>query len=127
MLRAASSARQDLGHPVQDLSTRRNAFVMLAEHAQDKAVAYLFSQVGGQRRCLGWLLAPDCVPQQMLGLGGCALLFWAWAWPDPDSNSDWAAPLRLPHVQVDRVADWGDILQIAVLDLIRKVGGWSRI
>ena len=50
----------------QDLSTRRNAFVMLAEHAQDKAVAYLFQQI-------------------------------------------------------DRVADWGDILQIAVLDLIRKV------
>ncbi|KAL4450070.1 hypothetical protein ABPG77_010739 [Micractinium sp. CCAP 211/92] len=50
----------------QDLSTRRNAFHMLAEHAQDKAVAYLFQQI-------------------------------------------------------DRVADWGDILQIAVLDLIRKV------
>jgi hypothetical protein len=52
---------------LQDLSTRRNAFVMLADHAQDKAVAYLFQQI-------------------------------------------------------DRVADWGDILQIAVLDLIRKVG-----
>lgn len=52
---------------LQDLSTRRNAFVMLAEHAQDKAVSYLFQQI-------------------------------------------------------DRVADWGDILQIAVLDLIRKVG-----
>lgn len=52
---------------LQDLSTRRNAFHMLAEHAQDKAVAYLFQQI-------------------------------------------------------DRVADWGDILQIAVLDLIRKVG-----
>lgn len=52
----------------QDLSTRRNAFHMLAEHAQDKAVAYLFQQI-------------------------------------------------------DRVADWGDILQIAVLDLIRKVRG----
>lgn len=26
-----------------------------------------------------------------------------------------------PASQVDRVADWGDILQIAVLDLIRKV------
>jgi hypothetical protein len=51
---------------VQDLSTRRNAFVMLADHAQDKAVSYLFQQI-------------------------------------------------------DRVADWGDILQIAVLDLIRKV------
>jgi len=25
--------------------------------------------------------------------------------------------------QIDRVADWGDILQMAVLDLIRKVGG----
>lgn len=50
----------------QDLSTRRNAFVMLADHAQDKAVSYLFQQI-------------------------------------------------------DRVADWGDILQIAVLDLIRKV------
>ena len=56
--------------PLQDLSTRRNAFHMLAEHAQDKAVTYLFQQI-------------------------------------------------------DRVADWGDILQIAVLDLIRKVGlGW---
>ena len=56
----------------QDLSTRRNAFHMLAEHAQEKAVTYMFSQM-------------------------------------------------------DRVADWGDILQIAVLDLIRKVGwraGW---
>lgn len=51
----------------QDLSTRRNAFHMLAEHTPDKAVGYLFSQM-------------------------------------------------------DRVADWGDILQIAVLDLIRKVG-----
>lgn len=53
---------------LQDLSTRRNAFVMLADHAQQKAVGYLFQQI-------------------------------------------------------DRVADWGDILQIAVLDLIRKVGG----
>ena len=50
---------------------------MLAEHSQEKAVGYLFSQI-------------------------------------------------------DRVADWGDILQIAVLDLIRKVrqggihrGGWG--
>ncbi|EFN54954.1 hypothetical protein CHLNCDRAFT_56190 [Chlorella variabilis] len=50
----------------QDLSTRRNAFHMLAEHATDKAVTYMFQQI-------------------------------------------------------DRVADWGDILQIAVLDLIRKV------
>ena len=55
---------------LQDLSTRRNAFHMLAEHAQDKAVAYMFSQI-------------------------------------------------------DRVADWGDILQIAVLDLIRKVRAMS--
>eukprot|EP00887_Chlorella_sp_A99_P002075 scaffold21.g2075.t1 len=50
----------------QDLATRRNAFQMLANHAQDKAVAYLMSQI-------------------------------------------------------ERVADWGDILQMAVLDLIRKV------
>lgn len=59
-------------HPApQDLSTRRNAFHMLAEHATDKAVTYMFQQI-------------------------------------------------------DRVADWGDILQIAVLDLIRKVGaGWK--
>lgn len=35
-------------HALQDLSTRRNAFVMLADHAQDKAVSYLFSQVGVQ-------------------------------------------------------------------------------
>lgn len=50
----------------QDLSTRRNAFHMLSQHATDKAVAYLMSQI-------------------------------------------------------DRVADWGDILQMAVLELIRKV------
>jgi hypothetical protein len=28
--------------------------------------------------------------------------------------------------QIDRVADWGDILQMAVLDLIRKVGSFVR-
>lgn len=50
----------------QDLSTRRNAFQMLCNHAQDRAVAYLFQNV-------------------------------------------------------DRVADWGDVLQLATLDLIRKV------
>ena len=55
----------------QDLSTRRNAFLMLAEHAQDRAVAYLFQQI-------------------------------------------------------DRVADWGDILQVAVLDLIRKARAGVR-
>ena len=50
----------------QDLSTRRNAFQMLCNHAQSKAVSYLLSQV-------------------------------------------------------DNVAHWGDILQMAVLELIRKV------
>lgn len=50
----------------QDLSTRRNAFQMLCNHAQDRAVSYLFNNV-------------------------------------------------------ERLADWGDILQMAVLDLIRKV------
>lgn len=50
----------------QDLSTRRNAFQMLCNHAQDRAVAYLFDNV-------------------------------------------------------DRIVDWGDILQMAILDLIRKV------
>ena len=50
----------------QDLSTKRNAFLMLCNHAQDRAVHYLLSQV-------------------------------------------------------DNVAHWGDILQIAVLELIRKV------
>lgn len=51
----------------QDLSTKRNAFQMLCNHAQDHAVHYLLSQI-------------------------------------------------------DNVAHWGDILQMAVLDLIRKVG-----
>ena len=37
-------------------------------------------------------------------------------------NAD-ACQLPLCGLQVDRVADWGDILQIAVLDLIRKVDG----
>ena len=50
----------------QDLSTKRNAFLMLCNHAQDRAVHYLLSQV-------------------------------------------------------DNVAHWGDILQMAVLELIRKV------
>ena len=50
----------------QDLSTRRNAFQMLCNHSQERAVAYLFTNV-------------------------------------------------------ERLADWGDILQLAVLDLIRKV------
>ena len=51
----------------QDLSTKRNAFQMLCQHAQPLAVKYLLSQV-------------------------------------------------------DSVALWGDILQIAALDLIAKVG-----
>jgi len=50
----------------QDVSTRRNAFKMLAKNDQDRAVAYLFDNV-------------------------------------------------------ERVADWGDVLQVAVLELIRKV------
>ena len=50
----------------QDLGTRRNAFQMLSEHAQDRAISYLFDNI-------------------------------------------------------DRLADWGDILQMAVLDLIRRV------
>ncbi|DBB17526.1 hypothetical protein WJX82_003794 [Trebouxia sp. C0006] len=50
----------------QDLSTKRNAFLMLCNHAQDRAVHYLLSQI-------------------------------------------------------DNVAHWGDILQMAVLELIRKV------
>ncbi|KAK9833410.1 hypothetical protein WJX81_002667 [Elliptochloris bilobata] len=50
----------------QDLSTKRNAFQMLCNHAQDLATNYLLSQV-------------------------------------------------------DNVAHWGDILQLAVLELIRKV------
>lgn len=50
----------------QDLSTKRNAFLMLCNHAQDSAVKYLLDQV-------------------------------------------------------DNVAHWGDILQMAVLELIRKV------
>lgn len=50
----------------QDLSTKRNAFQMLCNHAQDRAVHYLLSQI-------------------------------------------------------DNVAHWGDILQMAVLELIRKV------
>ena len=50
----------------QDLSTKRNAFQMLCNHAQDRAVAYLLSQA-------------------------------------------------------DNVVHWGDILQMAVLELIRKV------
>lgn len=54
----------------QDLSTKRNAFQFLAQHAQPRAVSYLLSQL-------------------------------------------------------DNVAMWGDILQMAVLDLIRKVGSAS--
>jgi hypothetical protein len=50
----------------QDLSTKRNAFLMLCHHSQDRAIAYLLSQL-------------------------------------------------------DSVAMWGDILQMAVLELIRKV------
>ena len=50
----------------QDLSTKRNAFLMLCNHAQDRAVHYLLSQI-------------------------------------------------------DNVAHWGDILQMAVLELICKV------
>jgi coatomer subunit beta len=50
----------------QDLSTKRNAFVMLANHAQDRAVRYLFENI-------------------------------------------------------EQVSTWGDILQMAVLELIRKV------
>ena len=50
----------------QDLSTKRNAFQFLCNHAQERAVTYLLSQV-------------------------------------------------------DNVALWGDILQMAVLELIRKV------
>lgn len=50
----------------QDLSTKRNAFVMLAAHAQDKAARYLFENI-------------------------------------------------------EQVSNWGDILQMGVLELIRKV------
>lgn len=50
----------------QDLSTRRNAFQMLSRYAQDRAVAYLFSNL-------------------------------------------------------DKLADWGDVLQMAVLELARSV------
>lgn len=50
----------------QDLSTKRNAFAMLAAHAQDRATHYLFDHL-------------------------------------------------------EQVATWGDILQMAVLELIRKV------
>lgn len=49
----------------QDLSTKRNAFVMLSNHAQDRAAKYLFENI-------------------------------------------------------ESIATWGDILQMAVLDLIRK-------
>lgn len=49
----------------QDLSTKRNAFVMLSNHAQDRAAKFLFEHI-------------------------------------------------------ESVATWGDILQMAVLDLIRK-------
>ena len=54
----------------QDLSTQRNAFQMLCNHAQDRAVNYLLAQT-------------------------------------------------------DNVAQWGDILQMSVLELIRKVGRGS--
>ena len=50
----------------QDMSTKRNAFQFLANHAEERAVIYLLAQI-------------------------------------------------------DNVALWGDILQMAVLDLIRKV------
>ena len=50
----------------QDMSTKRNAFAMLATHAQDKAARYLFENI-------------------------------------------------------EALATWADILQMAVLDLIRKV------
>lgn len=57
---------QKLLNAEQDLTTRRNAFQMLCNHAQERAAAYLFENI-------------------------------------------------------DRLVDWGDVLQIAVLDLIRKV------
>lgn len=59
----------------QDLSTKRNAFVMLSNHAQDRAAKYLFENI-------------------------------------------------------ESIATWGDILQMAVLDLIRKASsvqrGWDQ-
>lgn len=51
----------------QDVSSRRNAFMTLAAHAQDRAVRYLYEHV-------------------------------------------------------DQITGWGDIMQMAVLELIRKVG-----
>eukprot|EP00877_Chromochloris_zofingiensis_P001624 jgi/Chrzof1/11462/Cz05g37150.t1 len=53
-------------HNEQDLSTKRNAFMMLTQHATDKAVKYMFEHL-------------------------------------------------------DQIVVWGDILQMAVLELIRKV------
>lgn len=58
-------------HNEQDLSTKRNAFMMLTQHATDKAVKYMFEHL-------------------------------------------------------DQIVVWGDILQMAVLELIRKVGNMPR-
>ena len=56
----------------QDLSTKRNAFAMLTNHAQDRAVRFLFENL-------------------------------------------------------EQLSTWGDILQMSVLDLIRKVRAFVRV
>ncbi|KAJ9504570.1 hypothetical protein QJQ45_030541 [Haematococcus lacustris] len=66
MLQDAPETIEKVMGTEQDLSTRRNAFVMLASHAQDRAVRYLMEHV-------------------------------------------------------EQVSSWGDILQMGVLELIRKV------
>lgn len=66
MLQDAPETIEQLLENEQDLSARRNAFMMLTEHAQDRAVKYL-------------------------------------------------------REHVDQISNWGDLLQMAVLDLIMKV------
>lgn len=45
MLQDAPDTIEKVLRSEQDLSTRRNAFSMLANHAQDKAVRYLFENL----------------------------------------------------------------------------------
>jgi len=167
----------------QDLSTKRNAFQMLCNHAQDLATNYLLSQArrcsssvskvlsrgGGVRSFLTRLReerhTPPAAPRarapaparERRGLltydravSRAARVRALWprsGWEQGRSTASAAAPalpnagaaarrpLRLCHsapavrrspgeaaaAQVDNVAHWGDILQLAVLELIRKV------
>jgi coatomer subunit beta len=67
LLQDAPEAIEKFLQHEQDLSSKRNAFTMLVNHAHDRAIRYLFDNI-------------------------------------------------------EAIANWGDILQMSVLELIRKVG-----